>query len=467
MNKKVDDSLVNFVMQKLENKEMKVPTASVILGISIRQIYKILRLRKEPFKRKVKTIRKPPSNKIKKNTEEKVVELYRSKYRKFSYIHFHEKLESEENIIINLKTLERTLMRHYLVSPFANKKTKKNVKKILQSLNQINDPVNEQNPYLNNNIIFEPSSIHNRIHHTKDFGALIQLDARKDFYIDEEKRTLHLAIDVASGIFVGAFFDKEETLTGYQHVLHQIITKYGIPKCILTDNRTVFEYLKKDTGQESKNTLIQFKYSCIQLGIKLNTTSVATFKAIIEKGNGTFGRRIPQELSIANIKNIKLANVFLTNYLPQINNLFAHEYPGKNIFKATPDIETINNCIGFISKRKFDKASCVRFQNKYYYATICNKIVAFIERTECLIVHTFNDRVIIVVDSIAYVAICIDDYEFSSEKQCNPNSETFIETHRVNPTELINYRNKNVSIWNYDSFQKYLNEETRFINENY
>lgn len=48
MNKKVDDSLVNFVMQKLENKEMKVPTASVILGISIRQIYKILRLRKEP-----------------------------------------------------------------------------------------------------------------------------------------------------------------------------------------------------------------------------------------------------------------------------------------------------------------------------------------------------------------------------------------------------------------------------------
>ena len=94
MNKKVDDSLVNFVMQKLENKKMKVPTASVILGISIRQIYKILRLRKEPFKRKVKTIRKPPSNKIKKNTEEKVVELYRSKYRKFSYIHFHEKLES-------------------------------------------------------------------------------------------------------------------------------------------------------------------------------------------------------------------------------------------------------------------------------------------------------------------------------------------------------------------------------------
>jgi hypothetical protein len=72
-----------------------------------------------------------------------------------------------------------------------------------------------------------------------------------------------------------------------------------------------------------------------------------------------------------------------------------------------------------------------------------------------------------VVDSIAYVALCIDDYEFSSEKQCNPNSETFIETHRVNPTELINYRNKNVSIWNYDSFQKYLNEETRFINENY
>lgn len=89
------------------------------------------------------------------------------------------------------------------------------------------------------------------------------------------------------------------------------------------------------------------------------------------------------------------------------------------------------------------------------------------EKTKCLIIHTFDDRIIIVVDSVAYKAIGIDDYEFSIEKQSNPDNELFIEKHRVNPVELLNYRNKYVSNWNYNSFQKYVDEEMRLIDRNY
>lgn len=467
MNKKVDETLVNSIMKRLEKKKINVATASVLLGVTERQIYKIKKKFKYPPENIEKKTRKPPSNKIADNIRNQVIELYKTKYRKFSYIHFHEKLNEVENININLKTLERILMKENLISPFATKKTKKKIKKILQSINQTTTQDNEQNPLLDDNIIFDAHDIHNRHHHIEDFGALIQMDARQDFYIDEEKWTLHLAIDVASGIFVGAYFDKEETLKGYQHILYQIVTKYGIPKCILTDNRTVFEYLNKNSNQESKNTLIQFKYSCIQLGIKLNTTSVATYKSIIERANGTFGRRTPQELSIEGVKDINLANAFLSEFLNKMNDKFSHDYPGKNVFKKAPDLETINNCIGSITRRIFDKAATIRFNNHYYYATVHNKIVAFIHGTKALIIHTFDDRKIIVVDSVAYKAIDINDYEFSPEKEANPDNELFIEKHRVNPVELYNYRRKYISTWNYNSFEKYVTQELELINSKY
>ena len=110
---------------------------------------------------------------------------------------------------------------------------------------------------------------------------------------------------------------------------------------------------------------------------------------------------------------------------------------------------------------------CIRFDNKYYYASVHNKIVAFTHGTKALIIHTFDDRKIIVVDSASYKAICIDDYEFNVEKQTNPDNELFIEKHRVNPVELYNYKRKHISSWNYNSFQKYVDQELEFIDRNY
>lgn len=465
MNKKVRDELVDSTLAQLKAKEINVATAAMILGVSERQIYKIKKRALNPKKQLSKT--KPPSNKTDQTIIDKIVALYKTTYRKFSYVHFNEKLACVEHININLKTLRRILMKENLISPFANKKTKENTKKILQSINDEANHVTEQNPFINDNIILDGHSIHNRFKRIQDFGALIQMDARKDFYIDKEKWTLHLAIDVASGAFVGAYFDKEETLLGYQHVLHQIITNYGIPRCILTDNRTVFEYLKKGSNTESKNTLIQFKYSCIRFGIKLNTTSVPTYKSIIERGNGTFGRRLPQELSINGITDIDIANMFLGKYLVEINVKFAHVYAGKNVMKKSPNLQTINNIIGTITRRVFDKACCVRFQNNYYYATINDKIVTFINGTKALIVKTFDNRIIIVVNSIAYNAVNINDYEYSYEKQLNPEGELFIEKHRATQSEIFFYSKKHISNWNFDSFEKYVEEELRFIDKNY
>lgn len=72
-------------------------------------------------------------------------------------------------------------------------------------------------------------------------------------------------------------------------------------------------------------------------------------------------------------------------------------------------------------------------------------------------------RKIIVVDNIDYKAICVDDYEYSPEKEANPESYNFIKSHRVNSAEYFNYKLKHISGWNYDAFQNFVAKEMEFI----
>ena len=72
------------------------------------------------------------------------------------------------------------------------------------------------------------------------FGELQQMDATPYEWVHGQVWHLHLAIDDASGIVTGAWFDTQETLNGYYHVLEQILTDYGIPYKFLTDKRSVF-----------------------------------------------------------------------------------------------------------------------------------------------------------------------------------------------------------------------------------
>ena len=70
------------------------------------------------------------------------------------------------------------------------------------------------------------------------------MDASVHVWFGNSKYNLHAAIDDATGRIVGLFFDKQETLYGYYQITKQILENYGIPAQILTDNRTVFNYIK-------------------------------------------------------------------------------------------------------------------------------------------------------------------------------------------------------------------------------
>ena len=75
-------------------------------------------------------------------------------------------------------------------------------------------------------------NIHPLRERRKHFGELIQIDASIHpwFGMDKPKATLHGAIDDASGKVLALWFDDNETLNGYYHMLYIILTEYGIPE---------------------------------------------------------------------------------------------------------------------------------------------------------------------------------------------------------------------------------------------
>ena len=145
------------------------------------------------------------------------------------------------------------------------------------------------------------------------------MDATPYEWVPEQIWHLHLAIDDASGIVTGAWFDTQETLNGYYHVFEQILTDYGIPYKFLTDKRTVLTYKKKGDLSDDKDTYTQFAYACKQLGTQLESSSVPQAKGRIERLNQTLQSRLPTKLRLAGVTDINKANEYLHHYIKEFN----------------------------------------------------------------------------------------------------------------------------------------------------
>ena len=243
---------------------------------------------------------------------------------------------------------------------------------------------------------------HPRGEKPKYFGEIIEQDGSIHMWFGGIKTCLHLAIDKATSTIVGAYFDKQETLNGYYNVFHQILTNYGIPYKLLTDNRTVFNYmsLNPDKRTSDKDVLTQYGYACKQLGVELETTSVSQAKGLIERTNGTFQGRLVSELRLNNITTIDEANKYLIDvFVPYFNNRFALDYKKfESVFEQSPNEEIINYTLAVLTPRKIDNGNSIKYQNKYYQPYLNNQLKCFMPKTDCLVIKAFNGDLLVTID---------------------------------------------------------------------
>lgn len=296
--------------------------------------------------------------------------LYQSNdYSGANFQHFQELIYKCKGISISRNTINRWLREDDIISPKAQRKTKKKLRNELKKRQKKTTSHKETIAIDETLVTLEYADAHPTRPRCANMGELIQMDASPHpwFHFTEDKYHLHLAIDDATGTVVGAYFTKEETLYAYYQVFYQILCNYGIPYEFLTDRRTIFEYKRKNAPQDYEDTFTQFSYACKQLGTTIQTSSVPQAKGRIERLNQTLQSRLPVELKLHNIKSVEEANHFLKSYITEFNQQFALPiHSTKNVFEKQPSQEFINQTLSVLTSRQIDNGHCIRFKNKVY-----------------------------------------------------------------------------------------------------
>ena len=299
--------IIKRVVETNSNKNV----AALSLGVTKRQINRLIKAYKEKGKAAFvhgNRGRKPATTKPDKIRQD-VVDLYRTKYYDCNFTHYTELLARNEHIMLSVSCVTSFLEAESILSPRVTRAKKKRIKKQLEEAKVAAKNKREAHKIQENIVAVEDA--HSRRPRCAYFGELEQMDASPYKWFGASKTTLHIAVDDATGRITGAYFDEQETLSGYYNVYHQILRKYGIPYKFFTDRRTVFTYKKKKAPDIGDDACTQFAYACKQLGTNIEYSSVPQAKGRVERMFETLQSRLPVELRLAGITDIAAANEFL------------------------------------------------------------------------------------------------------------------------------------------------------------
>ena len=410
------------------------------------------------------SLKKPPRKRKSKFDSNTLIELYKNEYCGFSIEHFKEKLKSDKNIDVSYATVYRALRSGLVLSPYAQRKTITKVKK--DSIPELKYVKNEVKPLENSNIFITEKPT-NRLPKGDKAGFLIQMDASSATFFGDKISHLHLAIDVCTGNIVGAYLDKQESASAYFNVLKQIFTNYGLPQTILTDNRSCFVSTRSKKDTATSDGHVQIEYALKSFGVRIETTSQATRKAIIERANGTCQRRLCAELGQKGIETFEAANEYLINhFVPEINKLFGGRECKENLYgrKIDENEAKIKLCCTFI--RSFDKAGTISFKSKKYYPAIVTEqgelnIIRNIKaKTECVLSVTIDDSKYITIDGHVFKAVPVETLRIDYENLSAPDVYKLDKTNIATNSEIAKeFKKPTYTPWRTDMFKFFLNKK--------
>ena len=389
MNEQAKYEVIKYLV---DHPEASKERASLKLNCTIRHVNRMI----AGYKKKGKAFfihgnrGRKPANTVDKATRTAITTLYSNKYYDANFTHFTELLARNEGITLSASTVANILEAEAIYSPRLTKKKKQRLRKELEARKEEATSKKEIASIQANLVAIEDA--HSRRPRCAYFGEMQQMDASPYEWVPGQIWHLHVAIDDASGSVTGAWFDMQETLNGYYHVLHQILTDYGIPYQILTDNRSVFNYRKKESASIDEDSHTQFAYACHQLGIALDTTSIPQAKGRVERLNQTLQSRLPVELRLAGITTIDAANEFLYSYIKDFNANFSLPLNGiKSAFEEQPSSDKINLILAVLTERTVDSGHCIKYLNNYYKMVDSRGAqVHYLKGTKAMLIEAFD-----------------------------------------------------------------------------
>jgi transposase len=330
-----------YVFEKLQDGKMTNAEAALALGLSVRQVQRI----KKAFESKGHTAfqhgntGRKPVHALSEDLRELIVEraLF---YRGTSCQHISELITEQEGVRVSAKSIIRILKQKGVDLVCAHKSPRRRQRRERRSKR----------------------------------GELVQLDASPfDWLSDGIMRSLHGAIDDATGEIVALWLADTEQLNGYFHVLERMIITSGIPRALYMDGHTIFfsprdGKLTEEEELEGKTVaLTQFGNALATLGIQPIRASSPQAKGRVERMWGTLQKRLPVDMRVAGIRDIAEANRFFRDYVNRHNEQFAVEAAdSENSFLPGPPPELIRFILCVRANRKTAGDSIISWGGKKY-----------------------------------------------------------------------------------------------------
>jgi transposase len=285
------------IVEKTRKKELTQQEGGEILGLSVRQIQRLVKkVREQGVKGVVHGLRgKPSYRKIPEAHKKKLIGIYQRKYLDFGPTLACEKLEEREGLQISRETLRQWLMEEGLWRK--HRKGKKH-----------------------------------RIWRERKAccGQMVQMDGSHHDWLEGRGPPLVLMayIDDATSRTYGRFYEYEGTLPAMDSFT-RYIARYGYPQSIYLDRHETYKSPQKLTVEEElegkEASQSQFQRALEELGVQVIYAHSPQAKGRIERLFHTFQDRLVKEMRLERISSMEQANRFLEDYLPRYNQRFTRQ----------------------------------------------------------------------------------------------------------------------------------------------
>jgi transposase len=282
-----------IMVRQKELKRLHVIHKAIEGVITQRQAAEMISLGERQIRRIVKRIREEGdggiqhqlrgrqcNRKLAKKLADRIVELYRQKYKGFGPTLTSEKLSEYDGISVSKETV-----RAYLIGSGEWKKDRK-------------------------------IRTHRRWRPRKErCGEMLQMDGSKHKWFEDRgpECVLMAYIDDATGRVYGRFYEYEGTIPAMDS-FKRYIKKYGVPMSVYFDRHTTYKSPAEPTIEEEINgtePLSEFGRALTELDVKLIHAYSPQAKGRIERQFKTLQDRLVKELRLCGISTIEEANKFL------------------------------------------------------------------------------------------------------------------------------------------------------------
>lgn len=319
------------VLSQVRDRKLSQILASKILGISDRQIRKLLKkIELHGDKSILSKKRGKPSNRCLPNDlKSNVLKLIKTHYVDFGPKLAGEYLRDNHRICVSKETLRRWMIEAKIWIP-KNKRSKK---------------------------------LHPLRERRRAFGELIQVDGSHHDWFEGRGPScvLMVFIDDATSKITSLHFAKGETLEAYYRGLEKHLNKYGIPLSIYGDKCSVL--VARSPKDEN---FTQFHRSLKELNCELILALSPQAKGKVERVNRTLQDRLVKELRLKGISTIEEANAVVDEYIKKHNKLFSKKPSEQaNAHRSLEGI-CLKNVLCTRKTRTLSKDFIVQFENTFY-----------------------------------------------------------------------------------------------------